>query len=198
MRVLVVGATGTIGGAVAEAFEAGGHEVLRASRGGKVNVDMDDPRSIDSMYETVGKLDAVVCCAGNGAFAKLEDLTDDQIEATLRSKLLGQVNLVRKGVRVMNDGGVFVLTSGIFSQHPMPGVPAIAMANGAVESFARAAALDLPRGLRIGAISPPFITETAKKIGMPTDGTLAAAENAKAYVAFVQGDETGKVIFTGR
>ena len=197
MRLVVVGATGTIGSAVADALETAGHEVLRASRSGEVAVNIDDPASIDAMYESVGEIDGVVCCAGNGAFAALGELTDEQIDETLRSKLLGQVNLVRKGMATVKNGGVFVLTSGIFSQKPMPGVPALAMANGAVESFVRGAALDLPRDLRVGAISPPFIRETAEAMGMPTDGTLPAAENAKAYVAFVEGDQTGEVVFTG-
>jgi len=196
MKTLVIGATGTIGSAVADAFAAAGHEVLRASRKGDVAVDITDPASIAAMYEGVGKVDAVVSCAGDGAFAKLEDLTDEQIDATLKSKLMGQVNLVRKGIAHVNDGGVFVLTAGIFSRNPPPGVPALAMVNGGLESFARGAALDLPRGIRIGTMSPPFITETAQKMGMPTDGTLSAADNAQAYLAFATGDETGAVIFT--
>lgn len=195
MRALIIGANGTIGSAVADEFSRRGHDVLRGSRSGDVRVDIGDPRSIAAMYDSLGKLDAVVCCAGSGAFAPITELTDEQLEATIASKLVGQVNLVRYGIRNMKDGGVFVLTSGIFSQKPPPGVPALAMANGGVESFVRGAALDLPRGIRIGALSPPFITETAQKLGMPTTGTLAAAEAARAYATFAEGNETGSVIF---
>lgn len=195
MRALVIGATGTIGSAVADAFAAAGHEVVRASRKGEVQVDISDPGSIRSMYARIGKVDAVVSCAGSGAFAKLGDLTDEQLEFTVANKLLGQVNLVRFGIDHVNDAGAFVLTAGIFSQRPPPGVPALALANGGLESFARAAALDLPRGIRIATLSPPFITETAKKLGMPTEGTLSAANNAKAYLAFVTGSDTGLVVF---
>lgn len=197
MKALVIGATGTIGAAVADAFTNAGHEVVRVSRNSDPAVDITDPASIAAMYDEVGKVDAVISCAGGGAFAKLEDLTDDQIDFTLGSKLMGQVNLVRKGIAHVNDGGVFVLTAGIFSRNPPPGVPALAMVNGGLESFARGAAHDLPRGIRIGTLSPPFITETAKKMGMPTDGTLSAADNAKAYLAFVEGTQTGAVIYTG-
>jgi NAD(P)-dependent dehydrogenase (short-subunit alcohol dehydrogenase family) len=77
----------------------------------------------------------------------------------------------------------------------MPGVTALAMVNGALESFARGAALDLPRGIRINTISPPFIQETAQAMGLP--GGLPASENAKAYVALVEGSETGQVVFNG-
>ncbi len=195
MRILVIGASGTIGGAVTEELARRGHDVLRGSRTGNVRVDIRDPRSIAAMYDTLGKLDAVVCCSGAGAFAPLTELTDEQLESTITDKLLGQVNLVRFGLRNVTDGGVFVLTSGIFSQKPPPGASALAMANGGVESFVRGAALDLPRGIRIGALSPPFITETAEKIGMPTTGTLPAAQAAQAYADFVEGAETGAVIF---
>ena len=197
MRIVIVGATGTIGKAVAELFESEGHQVVAASRSGDVSVDLADPSSIRAMYESVGKVDAVVSCAGDAAFKPLDQLTDDDLRLSTESKLLGQVNLVRFGLEHVSDSGVFVLTSGIFSRNPMPGVPAIAMANGGVESFVRGAALDAPRGIRINAVSPPFITETAQKRGMPTGGTLSAADNAKAYSALVSGTDTGTVVFPG-
>jgi NAD(P)-dependent dehydrogenase (short-subunit alcohol dehydrogenase family) len=196
MKCLIVGATGTIGKAVADAFAAAGHEVLRASRKGEVAVDISDPASIKSMYDRVGKLDAVVSCAGAGAFAPLTELTDEQLDFTVKNKLLGQVNLVRFGMENITDGGVFVLTSGIFSRTPPPGVPALAMVNGGLESFVIAAAKDLPRDVRIGCMCPPFITETAEKMGMSTEGTLSAADNARAYLAFAAGKVTGEIVLT--
>ncbi len=197
MRALIVGATGTIGQAVANIFAEADHDVLRGSRKGEVTIDIEDPDSIQTMYSKLGKIDAVVSCAGDGAFAKLTDLSDEQLHYTLRSKVMGQINLVRYGVESLNDGGVFVLTAGILGRDPTPGVTALSMANGAVENFARAAALDLPRDIRIGAFSPPFITETALKMGMSADGTLSAADNARAYLAFLEGSDTGVVVFPG-
>ena len=197
MKLVVVGATGTIGSAVTSALESKGHEVLQASRTSPLSVDIKDPDSIRSLYREVGRIDGVISCAGNAAFETLLELDDDDIDLSLRDKLMGQVNLVRFGVEHVNDDGVFILTAGIFSQDPPPGVPAIAMANGALESFARAAALDLPRGIRINTISPPFITETAREMGMSTEGTLSAEDNAKAYVELVEGDRSGQVLFPG-
>ena len=194
MRAIVIGASGTIGKAVADRFKAAGHEVIRASRNGDVKVDISDPASIRDMYSTVGKVDAVVSCAGSGAFAPLMDLTDEQMSFTLGNKLMGQVNLVRHGVPHMNDGGVFVLTAGVFSHKPMPGVPALAIANGGLESFARAAALDLPRGIRIGTLSPPFITETAVAMNLPVAGTISAADNAQLYLTYAESGATGEVM----
>lgn len=193
MRIVVVGATGTIGKAVADALSSG-HEVLRASRKGEITVDIDDPASIKSMYASLGKVDAVVSCAGNADFAPVDKVSDAQIQHTLASKLVGQMNLVRFGIDHVNDGGIFVLTAGIFSQKPMPGASTIAAVNGALESFARGAALELPRKLRIVTVSPPFIHETARAMGMP-GGDISAADNATFYVSAVEDGATGSVIF---
>jgi NAD(P)-dependent dehydrogenase (short-subunit alcohol dehydrogenase family) len=195
MRVLVIGATGTIGTAVCDAL-ATKHQLVKASRNGEVKVDLGDPKSIRDMFEKVGKVDAVVSCAGGARMAPLEKLSDDDLNFTLSNKLMGQVNVVRFGVPKVNDGGVFVLTAGIYSQKPPPNATALAIANGALESFARAAALDLPRRIRIVTISPPFLTESAIKMGMPNAGLLSTVENAKAYVKAVEGNATGTVVYT--
>ena len=192
MRVVVIGATGTIGSAVAELF-AERHEVLRASRHAEVKVDIADESSIQAMYREVGMVDAVVSCTGHGAFKPLTELTNDDLDFTLKNKLLGQVNLVRHGVDHVRDRGVFLLTAGIFSVRPMKGVPALAIANGGLECFARAAALDLPRGIRINTISPPFIDVTARAMGVP--GGMPARENAEWYLRLLEGNETGQVVF---
>ena len=110
MRVVVIGATGVVGSAVANALANRGHEVLRASRQGPISVNIADAASIAAMYEVVGQVDAVVCCAGTGAFKPLTDTTDEDIAVTLQNKVVGPMNLVRSGVSHMRDGGVFVLT----------------------------------------------------------------------------------------
>jgi len=192
MRILVVGASGTIGKAVVEAL-AEKHDVLRASRNGPAEVDITRPASIKAMFEALGRLDGVICAAGRGIMKPLTQLTDEDIQTTLAGKLLGQMNLVRFGVDHVNDNGVFLLTSGFFSKSPIPGVSAVAMANGAIESFARGAALDLPRGIRLNAVSSPWIKETAEAMGVP--GGLPAAENAQHYVRLVEGKQNGVVVY---
>jgi NAD(P)-dependent dehydrogenase (short-subunit alcohol dehydrogenase family) len=197
MRTLIVGATGTLGAAVAVAL-AQRHELLRASRRGELTVDIADTGTIRALYERVGSVDAVVACAGDAAFKPLRQISDDDLALSIQSKLLGQINLVRLGIDFVRDNGVFVLTAGSLAIEPMPGAPVISMVNGAIESFARAAALELPRGLRIGAVSPPFLHETAQRIGMPQLGRISAVEAARAYVAVVAGDATGTVSRPGR
>ena len=144
MRILVVGASGTIGGAVTDALEARGHEVARAGHsGGGLRADLADKASIAALYRTVGRLDAVVCTAGVAKFGALEALDDADFARSIDNKLMGQVNLVRLGLGAVAPGGSFTLTSGTLTVSPTPGTCAVAMVGGAVEAFARAAALDL-------------------------------------------------------
>ncbi len=193
MRILLVGATGTIGKAVAAALGSR-HEVVAASRHTGERVDIEDPASIRALYQRVGRVDAVISAAGGAAWKPLAELTDQDFAFSLGNKLMGQVNLVRYGLDAVADGGSFTLTSGVLAQQPMPGSAAVSLVNAALEGFGRAAALEAPRGIRVNVVSPPWVTETLKAMGMPLTGGLPAATVARAYVRGVEGTETGQVI----
>ena len=198
MKIIVIGATGTIGAAVAAALAAGKHEVVRASRKGEVKVDIDDPATIRALFAAVKNADAVVSCAGNAVFKPFAQLTDADYALCLRSKLMGQVAVARFAADHLNDGGSITLTTGVLAMKPMPGSAAISLVNAGLEGFVRAAALELPRKLRINVVSPPWIKETMVKFGMdPTPG-LPAAAVAKAYVAAVEGAMQGEIIEAAR
>ncbi|WP_242342711.1 short chain dehydrogenase [Anaeromyxobacter terrae] len=189
----MIGATGTIGKAVAEALTAR-HEVVRVSRSGPLKVDLEDAGSLARLFETVKDVDAVVCCAGSAAFKPLLQLTDSDFQIGLRSKLMGQVNLVRAAAQHLRDGGSITLTSGVLAHEPMPGGAAISLVNAALEGFVTGAAIELPRGLRVNVVSPPWITETLVALKMDPKGGIPAAACAKAYVAAVEGKEQGQTI----
>jgi NAD(P)-dependent dehydrogenase (short-subunit alcohol dehydrogenase family) len=191
MKVILVGASGTIGSAVAEAL-ADKHEVISASRNGDVKIDLSDPRSITAMYETVGKIDAVISTAGSGAFGPLDALTDEDFSFGLGNKLMGQINLVRLGRDYVNDNGVFALTSGILAIQPNPASVLLTTLNSAVEGFVRAAALGLPRNQNIMAVSPPLIRETAQKMGWG-DGGMPVKEIAEIYRQAIENPVSGTV-----
>ncbi len=193
MRILLVGATGTIGSAVAAALGSR-HEVVSASRHTGERIDIDDPASIRALYQRVGRVDAVISAAGSAAWKPLRELTDQDFAFSLGNKLMGQVNLVRYGLDAVADGGSFTLTSGVLAQQPMQGSAAVSLVNAALEGFGRAAALEAPRGMRVNVVSPPWVTETLKAMGMPLTGGLPAATVARAYVRSVEGKETGQVI----
>lgn len=194
MRVVVVGATGTIGTAVVRALE-GRHEVLPVSHAkGERRVDLASPASIEALFRDVGPFDALVSAAGLAKFAPLAQLTDADFQLGLLNKLMGQVDLVRFGMSVIRDGGSFTLTSGVLATEPAPGGAAISPVNAGVEAFGRAAALELPRGIRINVVSPPWVTETMKALGMDPAGGMPAEKLAAAYVSCVEGSSTGQVV----
>jgi NAD(P)-dependent dehydrogenase (short-subunit alcohol dehydrogenase family) len=195
MRILVIGANGTIGREIAKAL-SGEHEVIGASRGNAdVSVDIREVESIQAMYRTVGRVDAVVSAAGSGAWKPLAELTDEDFRITLGYKLMGQVNVVRYGFEHVSDGGSFTLTSGVLSKEPIVNGAAISVVNCGLEGFTRAAALEAPRGIRVNLVSPPWVTETLLAMGQPDLArNLSAATVAQAYVRSVTGSETGQVI----
>ena len=194
MKIIVIGATGTIGAAVANALAAKKHEVVRASRQGEVKVNLEEQATIGALFAAVRNADAVISCAGGAVFKPFAELTDADYALGLRSKLMGQVALARIAKDHLNDSGSITLTTGILAMHPMLGSASISLVNAGLEGFVRAAALELPRHHRINAVSPPWVKETMVKFGMdPTPG-LAAADVAKAYVAAVEGSYQGQVL----
>ena len=182
----------------AKALALKGHEVVRASRSGEVKVTLDDPASVRALFDRVRDVDAVVACAGNAAFKPFADLTDADYELGLRSKLMGQVSVARVAKDRLRDGGSITVTTGVLATQPMPGSASISMVNAGLEGFVRAAALEMPRGLRINAVSPPWVKETLVKFGMdPTPG-LPSADVAKAYVAAVEGSRRGEILLASQ
>jgi len=195
MRILVVGATGTIGLGVSEALADRGHEVLPVGfSGGDLAVDIADPAAIRSLYATVGAVDAVVCTAGVARFGTLDDLTDEAFATSIDNKLMGQVNLVRIGLGVVADGGSFTLTSGGLSREPGPGTAAVSMVGAAVEAFARAAAIDLDGRYRVNVVSPGWVAETRVKMGLEPMPGIWAKDLAAYYVDLVEGQQTGQIL----
>jgi NAD(P)-dependent dehydrogenase (short-subunit alcohol dehydrogenase family) len=199
MRVLVIGASGTIGRAVVAELGAR-HEVVTAGRSsGDLRVDIADEASIVALYAQAGRLDAVVSTTGKVHFGPLADFTAAQFDIGLRDKLMGQVNLVMHGLKALNDGGSFTLTSGLLNDEPIRQGASAAMVNGGLEGFVRGAAIELPRGLRINLVSPTVIEEALPAYGPFFRGLkpVPASEAALAYVRSVEGAHTGRVYRVG-
>ena len=194
MKIVLIGASGTIGQAIEKALSTR-HQVVRVGRTkGEFQVDLASAESIKRLFERVAPFDAVVCAAGAARFAPLEKLTDEDFVFSLDNKLMGQVNLVRLGAKHIRDGGSFTLTSGVLASEPMPGSAAISLVNAGLEGFVRAAALELPRGVRVNVVSPPWVSETLQSMGKDPAAGMPAQQVAAAYVAAVEGQQTGQVI----
>jgi NAD(P)-dependent dehydrogenase (short-subunit alcohol dehydrogenase family) len=194
MKVVVIGGTGTIGRAVAEAL-AVRHQVVRVARTeGDFTADIEDAASLVALFNAVAPFDAVVCCAGRASFKPLDQLAEPDFYVGLNSKLMGQVNVVRLGMTQVSDGGSFTLTSGVLAWEPTPGGAAISPVNAAVEAFARAAALELPRGVRVNVVSPPWVSETLQAMGQNPSHGMPAEAVARGYVQAVEGTQNGATI----
>lgn len=193
MKVMVIGATGTIGKAVAERLGKENEVITVGYSDGDLQVDLGSTMSIEELFEKSGPVDAVVSTAGLANFGAMNDQTDADYQLALNNKLMGQVNLVRIGKEYVNAGGSITLTSGILSRYPMPGSASIAMVNGALESYAKAAALEL-ENLRLNVVAPAFVKETMEMMGMDSTPGISAADTAKAYEAAVKGEMHGATL----
>jgi NAD(P)-dependent dehydrogenase (short-subunit alcohol dehydrogenase family) len=199
-RILLVGASGTLGRAIATELGVR-HKIIFAGRSNAdVVLDIAEAESIRKALQNAGELDAVVCAAGEVTFAPLADfhaaaLGDSLYTLGLRNKLLGQVNLALAARDVLADCGSITLISGILSRHPIAAGTSASMVNGALESFTRAAAIELPRGLRINCVSPSVLTEAMPKYAPFFRGfeSVPAARAALAFSRSVEGLETGQV-----
>jgi NADP-dependent 3-hydroxy acid dehydrogenase YdfG len=199
MKIVLIGAAGTLGSAVDKAFNAR-YEIVRVGRkSGDFQVDITDPASIEQLFSKIGEFDAVVSTAGDVHFGPLADFTQDKFQIGLRSKLMGQVNLVAFGLKHIRDCGSFTLTTGQINEDPISVGASGAMINGGLEAFARSAAIELPRGLRINVVSPTVTEESWSAFGpfFPGQKPVPASDAALGYVKSVEGMQTGKVYRIG-
>lgn len=194
MKILLIGASGTIGKEVKKELESD-HEIVCAGRNGAdVQVDITSPDSITKMYEKVGKVDAVINASGGANFAPVTELTPDLNEKGITSKLKGQVNLVLLGMNYVKDNGSFTLTTGVMMDDPIPQGTSAAMANGGVKAFVKGASIEMPRGIRINSVSPNAVQESWERLEPLFQGfdPVPAHRVALAFKKSTCGKQTGQ------
>ncbi|MBO2452135.1 short chain dehydrogenase [Actinomadura barringtoniae] len=196
MKTLLTGATGTLGRAVHALLAERGHEVVTAARkNADITVDITDPESIRAMYEKAGRFDALANAAGWVPWKPFAELSHADVLAGLAGKAASQVELVRQGSAYGTDEASFTLITGVTTRDPILTGSVASLANGAVEAFARAAAIELPHRQRVNVVSPTVFTESIEAYGdlfagfEPVPVRLAAL----AYVRSIEGHQTGQV-----
>ncbi len=193
MKILLVGASGTLGRAIASTLSH--HELLAAGRrSADYPVDLTDETSVQALFGRTGRVDAIVSAAGALHFGPLATMTPEQFAIGLNDKLLGQVRLALLGQHHLNDGGSITLTSGIVSEQPIRAGANASAVNRALEGFVQGAACELPRGLRINAVSPSVLSESMQEYGpfFPGFEPVPAARAALAYQRSVEGVQSGQ------
>ena len=196
MRILVVGGNGTIGQQVCRHLILK-HELMVAGRsGGDVNVDITDSSSIRAMFEKVGMLDAIVCIAGEAKWADFQELSEEDYYIGIKSKLMGQVNLVRIGRHYLNPGGSITLSTGILADDPVVKTASAAMVNGAINSFVKAVDLELEKGIRINVVSLGVVQDSYEKYRdfFPGHNPVPMGKAVNAYLRSIEGKVRGEVI----
>lgn len=157
MKIVMVGASGTMGSFLSKAFEKE-HEIIRAGRkGADVQVDITSPEEIEDMYRLIGAFDALICTAGPTYVGPWETLDDKAFRNGVQGKMMGQINLVLIGQYHINPGGSFTLITGALTHDPQKNFANASAVNAAVEGFVRAAAVELGSGIRINAVSPSVL-----------------------------------------
>ncbi|WP_454062658.1 short chain dehydrogenase [Candidatus Nitrospira salsa] len=195
MKIVVIGAGGTIGRAVVKELEPR-HKIVKVGhRSGDVTVDITSAESIQRMFQSIGNVDAVVSAAGSAHFGPLETLTEKEFAIGIGHKLMGQINLVLIGRDFVNDGGSFTVTSGVLRHDPIYCGAAVTTVNAGLEGFVLGASIEMPRGIRINAVSPEVVEESMEKIGSFFRGHIPVpvSKVAMAYSKSVEGRLTGQV-----
>jgi NAD(P)-dependent dehydrogenase (short-subunit alcohol dehydrogenase family) len=195
MKIIIVGANGAVGKTAVDALSSR-HEIISVGKtSGDVQADIEDIGSIRAMYQQVGKVDAVVSAVGHGHFGAVAEMTSEQFMKGINHKVLPQVNLVLAGFEYMNDGGSFTITSGVLNRDPIPGGACAAAANGALDGFVVGAAVDMPRGIRINAVSPEVLEVSRDKYDGFFRGHVHVSNEAVglAYSKAVEGCLSGQV-----
>ena len=197
MKVVVIGASGLIGKALTTLLTDKGHEVVLASRNTQPSLNLEDPASIEAFYTAIGEVDAVICAApkGGGGFGPLTGLSDEIIDSYTKSKLLGQVNLVRQGLSNLRPGGVFILTGGMSGFIPLPKSSISGMLNIALDKFVSRVAPELEDGRRIVIVHPAAVREWVVKLGMDGARSPEAVTVAETYLKALEGTNTGEPVF---
>ncbi|MEH6531893.1 MAG: short chain dehydrogenase [Photobacterium frigidiphilum] len=195
--IILIGALGKMGQAALTGL--GNHKVITAGRSGSVDhiVDITNEQSIRDLYKKVGHFDAVVNTVGFCEYANFTEMTEAQWMTTVMSKMIGQINLVRIGQEYIADGGSFTLISGILNVKPIPYAIADATTSGAIDTFVKCVAFEMPRNTRINVVNPTVLAEAWDVYGemMPGFEPVPGKLVGKAFERSVDGFLTGEVIY---
>lgn len=195
MKIIIVGATGTMGKYLANSFEKD-HEIIRAaSSGGDIQADITSPESIENLFKEAGAFDALISTAGPTYVGPWKNLTDKEFRKGVEGKMMGQINLVLIGQHYINAKGSFSLITGELTHNPQLNFANASAANGAIEGFVRAAAIELHNGIRINAVSPTVIEDSPQYFPFfPGEIPVSMKHLEYAFRRSVFGANTGQII----
>lgn len=195
MKIIIVGASGTIGKRIVESLR-NEHEIISVgSKSGDIHADISSVESIENLFRQTGSFDALICAAGNAYFGPWNTMADNEFRVGINHKLMGQINLVLIGQRYISANGSFTLTSGLLSSNPVPAGSNASTVNGAVNSFVIASANELADGIRINAVSPGLVEDSTDYYAyFPGFVPVTMQRVVAGYQQSLLGSVTGKII----
>lgn len=120
MKIVIIGASGTVGRAVTEELSRR-HETIRVGRTqGDLQVDITSQESVSALFDSVGKVDAIVSASGGLHFGPLSTMKDSDFNQGLQDKLLGQVRLALTGQHYLNEGAPSRLSAALWRTSRLP------------------------------------------------------------------------------
>lgn len=196
MQILIIGGTGTIGKVITKHFKADNEVLIAGRKGGDLIVDIADSSSIESMFQNINSLDAIICIAGEAKWDNFKFLSEEDYYIGIKSKLMGQVNLVRIGLNYLKPNGSITLTTGILADDPVVKTASAAMVNGGIHSFVQAVALELENGNRINVVSSGMVEDAYEKYKdyFPGHNPIPMKKVLNGYIRSVNGKGNGEVI----
>lgn len=196
MKILIIGGNGTIGNKVSKHFSNSDEVLIAGRKSGALQVDIANTESIENLFATTGKVDAILCIAGEAKWDDFENLTEDDYYIGIRSKLMGQVNLVRIGQHHLTEGGSITLSTGILADDPVLKTASAAMVNGGIHSFVQAAALEMQNQIRLNVVSLGLVIDAYEKYKdyFPGHTPISMEKAVNAYVKSVKGKANGQII----
>ncbi len=196
MKILIIGGNGTIGKHITSHFSETDNVTIAGRTSGDLTVDIADSKSIKAMFERSGTFDSIVCIAGEAKWADFDTLTEDDYYVGLKSKLMGQVNIVRIGRNYLNPKGSITLSTGILADDPVEKTTSAAMVNGGIHSFVKAASLEMKNEHRINVVSLGMVEDAYEKYKnyFPGHNPIPTRKVIKAYERSVKGKDNGRII----
>ncbi|WP_418636188.1 short chain dehydrogenase [Winogradskyella sp.] len=196
MKIVIIGGHGTIGKTVVSHLKKDNEIVIASRSNADVTVDIANSKSIKSMFDKIGKLDAIICIAGEAKWDDFNNLTEEDYYIGLKSKIMGQVNLVRIGKDYLNQNGSITLSTGILADDPVVQTTSAAMVNGAIHSFVKAVALEIENGIRVNVVSSGMVEDAYEKYkdAFPGHNPIPMNKVINGYVRSVKGKGNGEII----
>jgi NAD(P)-dependent dehydrogenase (short-subunit alcohol dehydrogenase family) len=194
MKIIVIGGTGIIGKAVVNSLKEN-HEVIVTSRtAGDYQLDIENKGAIAKMFEDIKDVDGIISTTGAAMMMPISDLTDEALDLALNNKMKAQINFIREGLKHLKKGGFITITTGTAGIQPFPGTSSISMACAGLEAFVKAVELENNTGIRINAIRPAMVTESAELFNMKVPFSVSAKDTAEVYKNVAEGNQSGEIV----